>query len=135
MSGRFIDNGDGTFTVSKPYFTAVNVLGEMYSIYDVKQDALPEGSDGCTDETVSEIAVNDYADEMSLKDDERRRNGVKSNLEKQLKKIKRHEIIHDFLFESGLAECSDWAQNEEMVDWFAIQWPKLQKAFQEAGVV
>lgn len=45
----------------------------------------------------------------------------------------RHEIIHAFLNESGLmfnanaVEC--WAKNEEMVDWFAIQAPKIFSIF------
>lgn len=49
----------------------------------------------------------------------------------------RHEIIHAFFNESGLRQCSltagKWAMNEEMVDWIAIQFPKLLKAFKEAG--
>ena len=50
----------------------------------------------------------------------------------------RHEVIHAYLMESGLngsANPSDcWARNEEMVDWFAIQMPKLAKTFGELGV-
>ena len=40
-----------------------------------------------------------------------------------------HEVIHGFLFESGLGEVSinDWAENEEMVDWFALQFEKIGK--------
>lgn len=49
----------------------------------------------------------------------------------------RHEIIHAFLYESGLwgssAESGAWAVNEEMIDWFALQLPKICKAFAEAG--
>lgn len=51
----------------------------------------------------------------------------------------RHEIIHAFLSESGLGSNSNradcWAKNEEMVDWIAIQGPKIYKAWQEAGAV
>jgi hypothetical protein len=40
--------------------------------------------------------------------------------------------------ESGLNASSNsvegWARNEEMVDWFAIQMPKLIKTFRELGV-
>ena len=61
--------------------------------------------------------------------------GSKGNLELQEQKNLRHEIIHAFLFESGLAENSEWAQNEEMVDWIAKQGPKLIKAWQEAGAL
>lgn len=51
-------------------------------------------------------------------------------------KVMRHEIVHAFLFESGLnveASAEAWAVNEEVVDWIALQFPKMQKAFQEAG--
>ncbi len=46
----------------------------------------------------------------------------------------RHEIIHAFFDESGLMESSarfqqGWSQNEEMVDWFALQCPKIFKIF------
>ena len=48
----------------------------------------------------------------------------------------RHEIVHAFLNESGLcwnSKATDcWAKNEEMVDWFALQGPKIYKAWQEA---
>ena len=50
----------------------------------------------------------------------------------------RHEVIHAYLSESGLNSSSNgvdcWARNEEMVDWFAIQMPKLVKTFCELGV-
>jgi hypothetical protein len=50
----------------------------------------------------------------------------------------RHEVIHAYLMESGLAGSSNpvncWAMNEEMVDWFAMQMPKLLKTFCELGV-
>lgn len=52
----------------------------------------------------------------------------------------RHEIVHAFFSESGLADSSNptaggWAKNEEMVDWFALQGPKIYKAWQEAGAL
>lgn len=50
----------------------------------------------------------------------------------------RHEIIHAYLDESGLCDSANpteaaWSKNEEMVDWFAIQWPKISKTFAAAG--
>lgn len=57
--------------------------------------------------------------------------GYVDNYEKESKTLLRHELIHAFLFESGLFNNSDWATNEEMVDWFAIQFPKIAKTFKE----
>lgn len=46
----------------------------------------------------------------------------------------RHEIVHAFLSESGLAYSSlpvnSWAKNEEMVDWFALQGRKICDAWE-----
>lgn len=52
----------------------------------------------------------------------------------------RHEILHAFLRESGL-DCSahhtigSWSRDEEIVDWFAIQSPKIFKAYQDADAL
>lgn len=56
------------------------------------------------------------------------------------KKTLRHEIIHAFLNESGLSDSSNrfdgaWAKNEEMVDWFAIQAPKIFFAFKKMNIL
>ncbi len=51
----------------------------------------------------------------------------------------RHEVIHAFLYESGLygssADVNAWSQNEEMVDWFALQFPKMLKVFEQLDCV
>ncbi len=50
------------------------------------------------------------------------------------KKVMRHEIVHAYLYESGLAESSfsvdNWATNEEMVDWIARQFPKMKRTME-----
>lgn len=108
----------------------VNVLGAAYSVTvsnDSKEPRLND-CDGFCDETTKEIFADDYqshADDLS----------AKRNLKLQTKKVIRHEIVHAFLFESGLAENSLWAQNEELVDWIAMQGPKIIKAWQEADAL
>lgn len=61
---------------------------------------------------------------------------AKANLKKT---NARHEITHAFLNESGLSgnanDTDCWAKNEEMVDWFAIQSPKIFKVFQELDIL
>lgn len=56
------------------------------------------------------------------------------------KKVLRHELIHAFLNESGLSDSANaftgaWAKNEEMIDWLAIQAPKIIKAFREVNAL
>ena len=50
----------------------------------------------------------------------------------------RHEIVHAFMFESGLAE--NWehkniGQEETVVDWFAIQGLKIYNAWKQADCI
>lgn len=57
-----------------------------------------------------------------------------------LKHLLRHEVLHAFLFCSGLTDCAHryegaWAKNEEMVDWFAVQFPKILEAYKWLEIV
>lgn len=106
----------------------INILGADYTVTLATEQAEPrlEGCDGFCDETTREIIAENYKRGLP---------GSKGKLELQEQKNLRHEILHAFLFESGLAENSDWAQNEEMVDWVAKQGPKFVKAWQEAGAL
>lgn len=108
----------------------INVLGTEYTLTVCSEDEAPrlDGCDGFCDETTKELFAENYSQNL---DDP----NSKANLQVQINKVKRHEIIHAFLFESGLAENSYWAQNEEMIDFFAIQAPKLFKAFKAADAL
>ena len=57
------------------------------------------------------------------------------NLKAYEHKVLRHEIIHAFLDQSGLACNSDWAKNEEMIDFFAMQFPKIMEAMKSIDVL
>ena len=99
----------------------VDILGSEWTIEErsVKEDKLLENCDGYTDWTARLIVV------------ERELDGTLLHMDKYVKKVVRHEIIHAYLLESGLAECSgetdSWAQNETMVDWFARMLPRIMK--------
>ena len=107
----------------------VHILGSEWTIKEqsVSENSLLENCDGYCDWTVREIVV------------ERELNGTLGDMETYIRKVIRHEIVHAFLFESGLFEssyCSDaWAKNEEMVDWIARQGQKIYGAWKEAGVL
>ena len=52
-----------------------------------------------------------------------------------MKKTLRHEIVHAFMFESGLGynwEHGSIGQEETVVDWIAIQLPKIYAAAEAA---
>lgn len=97
----------------------VNVLGTEYQIKKAKLQEY----DGFCDWSTQQIFIEDFEkEEDSLRD-----------LKRYEKVVLRHELIHAFLHESGLAQNSDWATNEEMVDYFAKQFPKMIQVFKEAG--
>ena len=61
------------------------------------------------------------------------------NFEYLMKKQLRHEIIHAFLYESGL-DCNfehlqQFGHEETMVDWIAIQFPKIYDVYKEVGAI
>ena len=110
----------------------INVLGTDIRVLfrEEKQDKKLETLGGYYDSTQSMIVVKvpDQGDDFAV-----------GNPEQFQKDVLRHELIHAFLRESGLdwssspAEC--WATNEEMIDWFAIQSPKIFKVFREQRLV
>ena len=90
---------------------------------------LPDNADGAMDQSIKRIVIAKFEpDSNSIKD-----------LESYRKKVLRHEIIHAFLYESGLwnnsGTAESWGTSEEITDWFAIQSPKIMEVFQELGVV
>lgn len=107
------------------YPTKVSILGEPHSITFTTAEECPEQLDGYSgrlDHVKRAIYVAVSDDDGSEYEDV------------ILKEVLRHEIIHAFLWESGLDVCSpdQWACNEEMVDWIAMQFPKMVKAMKEA---
>lgn len=108
----------------------VNILGAEYTISvepSAKNPKLTEVSGYC-DCSNKTIVVTDMLSEPSDVMDV-------ANKKEVMKKILRHEIVHAMLSESGLQENSEWARNEEMVDWIAIQFPKLLKVFEEVDII
>lgn len=106
----------------------VNILGSEWSVKFGNEEEYPNLAemDGYSDFSIREIVVDDMeASQGQI--------GAKADLESYQKQVVRHEIIHAFLLESGLDSNSNsadsWAVNEEMVDWFAIQSPKIFKVF------
>lgn len=109
-------------------FSKVNVLGTQYTIYkDTTELDRPFiiGADGITDFTTKEIFIAplDDGDPNNMQD-----------MEHYEKRTIRHELIHAILFESGLDHNSKWGRDEEIVDWIAIQFPKLLAVFQSINI-
>ena len=101
----------------------VNILGTKYTIdYEELKNA---DYDGYCDMSSRHIVVrSDNVNELE-------------DFESHQKKQLRHEIIHAFLNESGLQanfeHANRWGHDETMVDWFAIQAPKIFELLKEIG--
>lgn len=116
----------------------VNVLGTEYTIRRV---------DDGQDEYMKKMHYGGYCDSnsleiviLNLKTTEEWKNDSDESIRRQENETIRHELFHAFLNESGLqwnslTTDSAWAKNEEMVDWLAIQSPKIFKVFEELGVL
>lgn len=116
----------------------INVLGTEYTITIKKYDEDPafdrRGVAGYCDGSMHRIVVCDMSTyhEMAHEQED-------TQLATQ-RDLLRHEIVHAFLYESGLDANSyvsneGWAINEEMVDWFATQGAKIYSAWMEAGAL
>lgn len=112
----------------------INILGTDYEIVSGSREQYPrlKVADGYTDISIKRIVILDCNtlenDDANIKD-----------LASYEQKVTRHEIIHAFFYESGLwvnsNDIEQWAMNEEMIDWLAIQFPKIYKAFKDADCI
>lgn len=107
----------------------VSILGVVYTIKEQSEaeNERLRDCDGYCDWTTKEIVVC------------REAQGTLGDMESYIRKVLRHEIVHAFLLESGLHECSGetdaWAANETMVDWIARQGQKIHEAWKKAGAL
>lgn len=99
---------------------SVNILGTRYSV-EIKnrtEDRLLWERDGYCDRYEHRIVV------------------AKQEKEAYEKEILRHELTHAFLNESGLQDemtHNERGHDEQMIDWFSIQYPKMKKVYEQLG--
>lgn len=117
-----------------PIAKSINILGTEWIIIFGNENDFPklQNSDGYTDSSSKEIVVEDMvknAEDLMAKKD----------LKSYRNQVLRHEIVHAFLCESGLDgnghATEHWEINEEMVDWFAIQSPKIFAIYKELDIL
>lgn len=98
--------------------TTVTILGTTWTVRSASEQEEPRliGISGFTDWTTKTICV------------EKNETGNLGKLEDFMQKVIRHEVVHAFMFESGLGdsfEHKDYGQEETIVDWFAFQMEKI----------
>lgn len=87
-----------------------------------------ENVSGYCDPTTHEIVIkNDY---------DKNNPSTVGDLKKSIMETIRHEIIHAYFYESGLWNES-YGRDEELIDWIAIQFPKIQETMNniDEGVI
>lgn len=116
----------------------IDILGTEYRIetHKVSEDSYMEekGLAGYCEEENKLIVVADMSEEKYFVGMDEKAQEI------YRKKTLRHEIMHAFLNESGLSDSSNrfdgaWAKNEEMVDWLAIQTPKIFSTFNKMNIL
>lgn len=113
----------------------VNVLGTEYSIeykdYDDDPAFIKHGIDGYCEQGTHKIVVGDLHTFPGFEDE------TEEFIREAMKHTLRHEAVHAMFAESGQQDSGDkcegpWCRHEPLVDWIAIQGPKLYKIWQEA---
>ena len=104
----------------------ISILGTDYDLEIVARSSDPTMiGDGYVDTSIKKIRVADMLEEDSRQ--------AKKDLKKYQQDVIRHEIIHAFLYESGL-DSESWGRDEMIVDWIALQYPKIARAVAQAEI-
>ena len=104
--------------------TTVRILGAVWTVRSATEAEEPrlEGVNGFTDWTTRTICL------------EKNTHGNLGSIETYMNKVIKHEVVHAFMFESGLGdsfEHKDYGQEETIVDWFAFQMGKIVNVVRE----
>ena len=103
----------------------INILGTEYTVTIDDAACIAMNADGMCKYYDKEIIVRSL-DKLLDPD------STEESKQARSKEVVRHEIIHAFLDESGLA---DYSSNEQLVSWIASQFPKMLKTFKETNSI
>lgn len=108
----------------------VNILGTEYEILIQSEKDNPKLKEcsGLCEQYSKKIIIDDFENQ---KDDPM----LVENFEEFKNKVLRHEVIHAYFGESGLRSESNFAENEELVDWIAIMLPRIFKTCKELNIL
>lgn len=106
----------------------INVLGTTYTIEtspDITNELIAKQYDGQADFMSKAIHIKDYTELLPDND------SIVAKKE-YYNAVLRHELTHAFFHEAGL---DAYAYDETLVDFIALQFPKLQKLFKSQEVL
>lgn len=116
----------------------VDILGTQYTVtvkkYDEDEAFSRRSIDGYCDGWAKQIVICDISTYPGWDHEQA------ETIAQAQRNTLRHEIVHAFFSESGLSDSSSqvegpWAKNEEMIDWIAMQGPKLVKAWKDTECI
>lgn len=123
---------------SRFHLKEIDILGTTYTIKCYNMNEVPilkdNNFEGFCNFDLKTILLSDLEEEPFHFE-----NVIEKNNHEKL--TLRHEIIHAFLMESGLWGCGlplkdiPWSVNEEMIDWFAIQSPKIYEIYRDLDIL
>lgn len=116
------------------YDKIVNIMGVDWTLKIVADDPAFDKAQGYTNYASREIIVEAIKEPSNPLDFD-----LKAQYINQ-KRVIRHEVVHAYLFECGLADDSasvseGWAINEEMIDWFARISPRIFDTYKELKIL
>ncbi|MBO4542815.1 MAG: hypothetical protein J5725_06480 [Bacteroidales bacterium] len=107
----------------------IRVLGQEYKIILDSSETNPKLEDnyGYLEPYSKKIVIDNSIDQDNGKT-------VVEGIDRFVNKIYRHEILHAFFQESGIRYKYSKDEEEFIVAWIAVQFPKMKKIFEELGV-
>ena len=105
----------------------VNILGAEYTIIT----GVTEEDDAHFSSSEADGYIDYQTKEIIIKEMPVPRPGLTNDIASYERLVIRHELAHAFLYESGL---TDYAADEQLVEWLAVQFPKMAKLFEELNI-
>ncbi len=102
----------------------VNILGTQYTIEE-EPEVIKENADGICYPYSNKIKIRPLKDMLD-------EDNTKEEKERCFKEALSHECVHAYFRESGLY---NYMKDEVLVDWIAVQMPKMVKTFQELNIL
>lgn len=103
----------------------LNILGQEYELIMLSEEEFPKlksmNASGLAELYSKQLIIN--------KDDTIPNESTYENLDAYIDKVIKHEIIHAYFHEAGLM---DYCKDELLVDWLALQIPKIIKTINKA---
>ena len=113
------------FYIGETNMKKINILGTEYELAINDSECMKKNADGLCNFYDKKILFRS-ADNLLEPDSSSETKEIRQQ------EVKRHEIIHAFFEESGLV---DYANNEQLVEWIAVQFPKMLEVFKETNSI